>query len=79
MKWRDFLYSEGREDHDRKLECLLQYQKATYKSGVSTASNGNNTDSKYYYDYRLEYLNRETDFQRKSLLPQLSSKTKNRT
>jgi hypothetical protein len=79
MKWRDFLYSEGSEDHEREVACSLQYQKAIYESGVSTARNENNTDSKYYYDYRVEYLNRETDCQRKSILPQLSSKTKNCT
>jgi len=28
----------------------LQYQKATYEPGVSTASTGNDTDSKYNYD-----------------------------
>jgi hypothetical protein len=45
-----FLYSEGSEDHDREVACSLQYQKATYESGESTARTGNNTDSKYYYD-----------------------------
>jgi len=28
----------------------LQYQKAAYESGVSTASTGNDTDSKHNYD-----------------------------
>jgi hypothetical protein len=74
-----FLYSERSEDHDREVAYSLQYQKATYESGVLTGSKGNNTDSKYYYYYRVEYLNLETDCQRKSLLPQLSSKTKNCT
>ena len=74
-----FLYSERSEDHDREVACSLQYQKATYESGVLTGSKGNNTDSKYYYYYLVEYLNLETDCQRKSLLPQLSSKTKNCT
>ena len=46
-----FLYSEGSEDHDREVACSLQYQKATYESGVPTASTGNNKDSKYYLTY----------------------------
>jgi hypothetical protein len=33
MKWTDFLYSEGSEDHDRDMACSLQHQKGTYESG----------------------------------------------
>ena len=42
---------EVKRGSDRREEAgSLQYQKTTYELGVSTASTGNDTDSKHNYD-----------------------------
>ena len=42
--------SKGSKNHDWEVAGSLQYQKTTYELGVSTASTGNDTDSKHNYD-----------------------------